>query len=657
MQVFENNLSGKLAGPFYRSWGGFIEILAPGEPSAFQGGSSYGKLYIDTSEDDRLYQYLRNFTDNYIDHPEEAIAKFTLIRKGSPTEFQIIEFRPADKWNRNTGLIMWRLSEESPDNFKYIDYDTNLMFEAGDLIEMRLTAGTLNDFTKSFYNDYQERKKIVRNQEALEKDINKLFLRTANINTPSTNEGDRNDLGVAIKVVLFAPFNYPTETQWEFSEDNKTWSTVGNLAANKPYYVRFRSLSPFFTDLNMRNHIKEVLDWGEDIETITGIFGNRLTRVPDYLPRKITSLRYMFRNATSFNQDISKWDTSGVTNFEGMFEGATSFNQDISSWNTTSVLNMNRMFYGASSFNRDLSTWDGSNASNVDFATRSGFEKDTSKHPMWSPSIIFKSNGEGKPLTYVASPSASSDKIYVKEGKYFYVCEDWDFNGHFAYHPNKKSMWFYFEDEYVPYLMISTVNGPPLPFVSFNDLIELGGSTYIIPISQVITSKVKRFDTVFVTKPSETLLFPKRIKALWSSGFFNLPILHHLTSYEETEKHEKYITDLLGIDLEDLFYNPRIHSDHPNLEISTFDVSNVHTLRDFLRNFKGNLSDISCWNTSKVTNMDYAFENTSTFNQDLSKWCVPLIKTKPAGFARESPLENSPEKHPKWGTCPRGENR
>ena len=40
-----------------------------------------------------------------------------------------------------------------------------------------------------------------------------------------------------------------------------------------------------------------------------------------------------------------------------MFYGATSFNRDLSSWNTSSVEEMKRMFYGATSFNQDLCSW------------------------------------------------------------------------------------------------------------------------------------------------------------------------------------------------------------------------------------------------------------------------------------------------------------
>merc|ERR1719253_1344153 len=40
----------------------------------------------------------------------------------------------------------------------------------------------------------------------------------------------------------------------------------------------------------------------------------------------------MFERATSFNQDVSSFNTSSVTDIRYMFKGASSFNQDLCAW-------------------------------------------------------------------------------------------------------------------------------------------------------------------------------------------------------------------------------------------------------------------------------------------------------------------------------------
>jgi surface protein len=75
----------------------------------------------------------------------------------------------------------------------------------------------------------------------------------------------------------------------------------------------------------------------------------------------ITDMECMFCRASAFNQDISKWDVSCVIDMNSIFWKASSFNQDISGWNVSCVTYMNLMFYEASSFNQDISQWDVSN--------------------------------------------------------------------------------------------------------------------------------------------------------------------------------------------------------------------------------------------------------------------------------------------------------
>jgi surface protein len=76
-------------------------------------------------------------------------------------------------------------------------------------------------------------------------------------------------------------------------------------------------------------------------------------------------MSYMFYDATAFNQSLSSWVTSSVTNMSYMFYDATAFNQSLSSWVTSSVTNMSYMFYDATSFDQSLSSWNVSSVFNM----------------------------------------------------------------------------------------------------------------------------------------------------------------------------------------------------------------------------------------------------------------------------------------------------
>ena len=71
----------------------------------------------------------------------------------------------------------------------------------------------------------------------------------------------------------------------------------------------------------------------------------------------VTSMGYMFNNATNFNQDIGGWNTSAVTNMSSIFNSAANFNQDIGGWNTSAVTNMGTMFSNARGFKQNICIW------------------------------------------------------------------------------------------------------------------------------------------------------------------------------------------------------------------------------------------------------------------------------------------------------------
>jgi surface protein len=79
---------------------------------------------------------------------------------------------------------------------------------------------------------------------------------------------------------------------------------------------------------------------------------------------RVTDMSYMFNcnfNRSVFNQNISKWDVGNVTNMQCMFRGARVFNQDIGQWKTNNVTDMSQMFMGARSFNQDIGRWNTEN--------------------------------------------------------------------------------------------------------------------------------------------------------------------------------------------------------------------------------------------------------------------------------------------------------
>lgn len=79
---------------------------------------------------------------------------------------------------------------------------------------------------------------------------------------------------------------------------------------------------------------------------------------------QVTDMSGLFDTKTSFNDDISFWDTGNVVNFGSMFSNAVTFNQPIGNWDTSSATNMSFMFEDASDFNQDLTGWDTSSVSN-----------------------------------------------------------------------------------------------------------------------------------------------------------------------------------------------------------------------------------------------------------------------------------------------------
>ncbi|WP_405370592.1 BspA family leucine-rich repeat surface protein [Nonlabens sp. Asnod2-A12] len=93
-------------------------------------------------------------------------------------------------------------------------------------------------------------------------------------------------------------------------------------------------------------------------------FTTRVAMTPlNWDTSNVTNMEFLA--AGNFNEDISMWDVSSVTNMSGMFIGADDFNQTINSWDVSNVTDMSSMFEGSEAFNQPLDNWDVSNVTDM----------------------------------------------------------------------------------------------------------------------------------------------------------------------------------------------------------------------------------------------------------------------------------------------------
>jgi surface protein len=361
---------------------------------------------------------------------------------------------------------------------------------------------------------------------------------------------------------------------------------------------------------------------------------------------KVTNMRSMFYGASAFDGNISSWDTSAVTDMSKMFYGASSFNKGLSQWNTSAVTTMKSMFYGASSFNQNLCAWKDnfpfSNAADIFVDSGCTFQDSPQEQgPFCASDCIDSTTMIATTQNPTSSQSPSyrcfADRNELKAAVNRYVTEGCGDAACACPDVAEEYGWP------IGYWCVGKVTDMSELFKdlsTFNEDIsgwEVGKVTNMKSMFQrasAFNGNISSWDTTAVTDVSnmfeDASLFNQDLSA-WSTS----AVTTMYAMFYESSAFNGNISSWDTTAVTDMGFMFASSSSF-NQDLSAWNTSAVTTMYAMFYEASAFNGNISSWDTSAVTEMDNMFYGASKFNQDLSAWNTSAVTTMSAMFYEAS---------------------
>ena len=381
-------------------------------------------------------------------------------------------------------------------------------------------------------------------------------------------------------------------------DGNFSHTYLNTSPPSKVYTITISLVSGSITQLNQSlgnssQYLTSCGSFGEiGLIDLTNAFNGctRLTSVPTGLPTtsNITNMSLMFYGASIFNQNISGWNTSQVTNMAGVFalarefnNGGQSLNTSGNSWNTSQVTTMESMFNNASVFNQNVGNWDTSQVTKMNsmfFATMAfnqnignwNTSQVTNMANMFGGAFVFNNGGQS---LNTSGNSWNTSQVTNMDGMFR---DAYVFNRNIGNWDTSKvtNMQNMFANAY-----------------AFNN----GGQSLNTSGNSWNTSQVTNMKGMF-----------------YGANVFNQNIGSWDTSQVTT--------------MSEMFYGAHVF----NQNIGSWDTSQVTTMTAMFQYAIAFNQNIGSWNVSQVTNMENMLDGTIIFiinyNAILSGWSSQILK-------------------------------
>ena len=353
-----------------------------------------------------------------------------------------------------------------------------------------------------------------------------------------------------------------------------------------------------------------VVSWG-GVNLTKGISlpSANLTSVPNTLPPNAKSTYAMFMRASSFNQDISGWDVSDVTNMAMMFGQASAFNKPLNTWNVSNVTAMDAMFYYASAFNQPLNSWNTASLTSMTsmFASATAFNQTVS--------------------TFNTSGVNSLEMVFSGASAFNKPLNAWNVSN------------------------VTNMNGLFDGAAAFNQPLSAWDVSNVSTAERMFAG-ASAFNSDITSWATTSLMYTKQM-------FFNATAFNQSIGGWDMS----HVIDMIS-----MFGNASVF----NANIDNWDTSSVETMRSMFQNATGFSGSLAGWDVSNVididgmfsgatsfngaiggwdvrntTLMNSMFAGATSFNQDLSNWCVAQYPVQPLFFDTGAVAYVLPR--PPWG--------